>query len=247
MEALGMDYRHGEWIGSHCHAEDQLIYASQGVMQVRTERGNWIIPSGHALWVPAGVAHDIRMCGDVCMRTLLLPAQQRPCQVIEVSALLRELILAAQRLLNPHRTPLAEHLRALMSHELLNARRVASYIPMPRLPRLLELCERFLDDPAQELSLEACGLRLNMSARTVARVFQRELGMTLAEWRTQARMLLSQQRLADGVPILHVALEHGYQSPSAFAAVFKRVLGYTPRDCRAGRHEAPGPGPTTLQ
>ncbi|MFK3972938.1 AraC family transcriptional regulator [Pseudomonas sp. NPDC087358] len=241
MEALGMDYRHGEWIGRHCHAEDQLIYATQGVMQVRTERGNWIIPSGHALWVPAGVGHEIRMSGDVCMRTLLLPAQERPCQVIEVPALLRELILAAQRLLIPDSTPLAGHLRALVLHELVNARRVVSHIPMPRLPRLLQLCERFLDDPAQDLSLDECGVRLNMSARTVARLFQRELGMTFAEWRTHARMILSQQRLTDGAPILHVALEHGYQSASAFAAVFKRVLGYTPRACRAGRHEVPGP------
>ncbi len=36
--------------------------------------------------------------------------------------------------------------------------------------------------------------------------------------------MLSQQCLADGQPILNVALEHGYQSASAFAAMFKRIL-----------------------
>jgi AraC-like DNA-binding protein len=67
-----------------------------------------------------------------------------------------------------------------------------------------------------------------MSARTLARLFQREVGMSYGEWRARTRMILSQQCLADGKPILNVALEHGYQSASAFAAMFKRILGYNP-------------------
>lgn len=29
MEALGMDYGHGEVVANHCHADDQLIYAAR--------------------------------------------------------------------------------------------------------------------------------------------------------------------------------------------------------------------------
>ena len=32
MQSLEMDYGHGEEVASHCHAEDQLIYAASGVM-----------------------------------------------------------------------------------------------------------------------------------------------------------------------------------------------------------------------
>ena len=174
------------------------------------------------------------MAGEVCMRTLLLPAQAARCQVIAVPALLRELILAAARLLDEQVEPLVEPLLALVLRELSGAARVDSHIPMPQLPRLRDLCERLLVDPAQELSLEQCGVLLNMSSRNVARLFQRELGMTFMAWRTRSRMILSQQRLIAGAPILPVALEHGYQNASAFAAVFKRTLGYSPRDCRAG-------------
>jgi len=235
MEALGDNYGHGEIVALHCHAEDQLIYAASGVMQVSSDQGNWVIPSGHALWVPAAVGHEIRMIGDVCVRTLLIRpigGERSParCQVIEVSGLLRELILAAARLLNEHGDPRDHHVRALIRMELDSARRVDSHIPIPRHPRLRALCERFLDDPAQELTLEQCGAQLNMSSRTIARLFQRELAMSYGEWRTHTRMILSQQCLAGGMPILTVALEHGYQSASAFAAMFKRTLGYTPRD-----------------
>ena len=227
MQALEMDYGHGEEVASHCHAEDQLIYAASGVMRVSSEGGSWVIPGGHALWMPAGVSHAIRMEGVVCMRTLLLEARIERCQVIVVSGLLHELILAASRMLDLRD---GEHVRALIRLELATARRIDAFVPLPHQAKLRAWCERFLQDPAQDLTLEQCGAQLNMSARSVARLFQREVGMSYGEWRARARVMLSQQCLADGQPILNVALEHGYQSASAFAAMFKRILGYAPSD-----------------
>jgi len=40
--------------------------------------------------------------------------------------------------------------------------------------------------------------------------------------------LLSLPRLAAGVSVLQVALEHGYDSPSAYTAMFRRTLGIAP-------------------
>jgi len=56
-------------------------------------------------------------------------------------------------------------------------------------------------------------------SRTLARLFLREVGMSFGEWRKRARLLLSMGRLAAGASILEVALEHGYQSSSAFSAM----------------------------
>ncbi|QXI27758.1 AraC family transcriptional regulator [Pseudomonas vanderleydeniana] len=234
MQTLISDYQHGEVVGSHCHNEAQLVYATRGVMYVCTEQGSWAIPTGHALWVPAGVAHEIRMSGEVRMRTLLIdpalyPVAAVQCQVIQVSNLLRELILASAQGGSEER---CYHLGALILLELQSARQVDLYIPAPRDARLRTLCTRFLDQPAQEWTLEQCGAQLNMSSRTFARLFQRELAMSFGEWRTRARLVLSQQSLAQGASILDVALEFGYQSASAFAAVFKRELGHTPRQYR---------------
>lgn len=232
-----MDYGHGEVVGSHCHINDQLIYAARGVMRVYSDSGSWVIPCGHALWVPAGVSHEIRMEGHVSMRTLLLSSRVDHCQVIVVSGLLHELILAASQMLGQRDESLGEHVRALIQRELEAAERINAYVPVPRHARLRSWCECFFEDPAQDLTLEQCGEQLNMSARSVARLFQREVGMSYGEWRTRTRMMLSQRCLADGMPILSVALEHGYQSASAFAAVFKRILGYTPRDWKVSIQE----------
>ncbi len=52
--------------------------------------------------------------------------------------------------------------------------------------------------------------------------------MTFGRWRQQLRLLQAMQLLAAGRPVTAVALEVGYDSPSAFIAMFKRTLGTTP-------------------
>jgi len=231
MQTLEMDYAPGDHVASHCHAHDQLIYAASGTVHVSTDSGSWVIHGGNALWVPAGVSHAIVMEGVVSMRSLLLAPHVDHCQVIVVTGLLRELILAASRMLGIRE---GEHVRALILGELAHARRIDTFIALPTHPRLRAWCERMLQAPAEEHALEQCATGLNMSTRNVARLFQRELGMSHGQWRARARVMLSQQCLAAGRPIINVALEHGYQSPSAFAAMFKRILGYAPSDWQDG-------------
>lgn len=234
LSCLAQDYRHGDMVSLHCHTESQLVYAISGVMLVSVVGVDWVVPSGHALWILPGMAHQVRMTGDVRMRTLLIKRSEHhalpdQCQVIKVSGLLRELIITAiddrQRAGCKRREEL---LSELIFTELATARSVLTHVPMPADPRLRQLCTTFIDKPSQEAGLEDWATRLNMSSRTLARLFQKELGMSYGQWRTRTRLVLSLQHLASGASILEVALEHGYQSPSAFTAMFKRIMGYTP-------------------
>ncbi|MEE8274655.1 MAG: helix-turn-helix domain-containing protein, partial [Alphaproteobacteria bacterium] len=43
-----------------------------------------------------------------------------------------------------------------------------------------------------------------------------------------ARLLAALTRLATGEPVTTVALDLGYDSPSAFIAMFRKALGETP-------------------
>jgi AraC-like DNA-binding protein len=52
--------------------------------------------------------------------------------------------------------------------------------------------------------------------------------MTLSQWRQRLRVLLALPRLLAGEPVISVALSLGYDTPSAFIAVFKREMGVTP-------------------
>jgi quercetin dioxygenase-like cupin family protein len=46
---LTRDYATGHVIPSHFHDRDQLVYASRGVMTVRTSDGTWVVPTYRAV------------------------------------------------------------------------------------------------------------------------------------------------------------------------------------------------------
>src|ERR1700740_1843491 len=72
ITTLPRDYPAGHVIPLHFHDRDQLVYASRGVMTVRTRDGTWVVPPHRAVWIPAGVPHIVTMSGSVAMRTLYL-------------------------------------------------------------------------------------------------------------------------------------------------------------------------------
>ncbi len=52
--------------------------------------------------------------------------------------------------------------------------------------------------------------------------------MSFAQWRQQACLLSALPRLAAGEPVTAVALDLGYDSPAAFATMFRRLAGVPP-------------------
>src|ERR1700719_3464836 len=100
ITTLAHDYAAGRVIPLHFHDRDQLVYASRGVMTVRTSEGTWVVPTHRGVWIPAAVPHTITMSCTVAMRTLYLKLRlartlPRGCCVVQLSALLKELILHA--------------------------------------------------------------------------------------------------------------------------------------------------------
>src|SRR5258706_14867052 len=100
IASVSADLEHGHMIAEHSHPEDQLLFASKGVMTLRTKQGVWVVPPQRAVWIPANTPHSVSLSGRVSMRTLyLLPRLRRGlpnrCFVMNVSSLLRELILHA--------------------------------------------------------------------------------------------------------------------------------------------------------
>ena len=74
------------------------------------------------------------------------------------------------------------------------------------------------------------------SERTLARLAERDLGVSvLTLWRQQARILAALPILAQGGSVTEAALTLGYGSPSAFAALFRRLIGRSPATYRPRR------------
>lgn len=199
-----------------------------------TRDATYIVPPQRAVWVPKGVVHESRTRGHVSLRTLYLDDSigaelPKSCVTIEVSALLRELIVEATRIPIEYDLDSRDgRLMTLIVDEICGARRAALQVPMPRHPQLVRVCHAILKDPAQNDVLDNWAVAAGMCRRTFTRMFRRETGVTFATWRQNARLMEAMSRLALGQPVTTVAYEVGYSSPSAFTAMFRRSFGVPP-------------------
>jgi AraC-like DNA-binding protein len=234
MAAMEIDYPNGTSTGLHSHPRGQLLYAIEGVMVVRSTAGAWVVPPNRAVWLEAELDHEVRMCGDVKIRTVFVDPQAAPhlpqtsC-VIMVSPLLRELIVAAMGVpLDYKHDTRDERLMRLLLDELREVQVLPLHLPMPRDARLRYICETLAARPDDVSTVEHWASRLKLTPKTIHRLFSRETGLTFGRWRQQARLLFALQQLARGERIIDVALDSGYASQSAFTAMFRKHFGVPP-------------------
>lgn len=232
MAGMEIDYPSGSTTGMHDHPRAQLLYAIQGVMEVRSDTGTWIVPPSRALWLRAGERHSVQMSGHVKIRTLFVDEDIAPLSrscVIAISPLLRELILSAMSVpLDYDPASRDGWVMRLILHEVRAMDVLPLHLPMPAEPRVNLVCQGLLADPADTASAETWASRAGIASKTMQRLFVRETGMSFAQWRQQARLLLALQRIARGDRIIDVALDSGYASQSAFTAMFRRHFGLSP-------------------
>jgi AraC-like DNA-binding protein len=230
------DYPADHVIAGHRHRKGQLIYAVHGVMVVASAGGQWIVPPTRGIWMPAGVEHWIRCVGVVHMRSIYIRPDAAPglpplCQAVGVSALLRELIQAATEIAVPYDEASRDgRLMRLLIDELSALPVLPLHLPQPADARLARICETLLRRPDDDSTLADWAERLGVDAKTIQRLFSRDTGMTFGQWRQQARLLAGLEQLAAGTKVVDVALALGYESPSAFATMFKRQFGQTPSE-----------------
>jgi AraC-like DNA-binding protein/quercetin dioxygenase-like cupin family protein len=234
MAAMEIDYPSGTSTGLHAHPRAQLLYAIEGVMIVRSAGGAWVVPPNRAVWLVAGLDHEVRMSGAVKIRTVFVDPQAAPnlprtsC-VIAVSPLLRELIIAAMRVpLDYEPDTRDDRLMRLLLDELREVDVLPLHLPLPRDARLRSICETLIAQPDDVSTAEHWARQLNVTTKTIHRLFSGETGMTFGQWRQQARLLFALERLAQGERIIDVALDSGYASQSAFTAMFRRHFGMPP-------------------
>lgn len=228
--AIGADYPRDHLLVWHEHRRAQVLYAATGVMQVETADGAWTIPTARAVLIPSMTRHQVTMTG-VSTRSLYIEPAAMPwfparCQAVDVSTLLRALILEAVEMEPRY----IEHSRdaavaALLLHELKSLTPLPLDVPLPSDPRLRGLCETFLQKPDVHDPPARWCAALNVSERTLARLFQRGTGLSFSQWRQRACVLRSLPHLTAAMPVTRIAALLGYDNPAAYTAAFKKLLG----------------------
>lgn len=220
---------------AHTHDCAQLTLALEGTIRVNAMGSSWIVPPQRAIWTAANVEHSLSVIATARLRPVYVvssfdPFPGEPCKVLEVSPLLRELVMALE-LEDPeaptHRSQLISN---LILDELPHLATRPIRVPMPRDKRLKSLCDALLADPGATHTLEEWASTAGASERTLARLFEKELGMSFGQWRQQARLAHAAPMISGGMPLSQVADALGYASQSAFTAMFRKTFGCPPTE-----------------
>jgi len=221
---------------AHSHPRGHIILTQAGAYWAVTPEGNWLVPSGQALWIPPFVHHEVFSHGTVSARMIFvdpaytdsLPSR---CGTVRVSPLLSQLIERAMEYGNDYPPKsAATRLAQVMLDELAAMEIAPLLIPISKEPRLARAVERLIADPASSVGIDELAQGTGASARTLARLFRSETGMTFSQWRTRLRLVESIERLARGATVSEVAFDLGYGSVSGFVYMFRSNMGFPPGD-----------------
>lgn len=234
--AYAHNYSHGDVEPPHTHQCAQFLHALNGVIRVDTHSESWVVTTNQGLWIPAGISHSLRITGDVRVRTLFVDPMARAdlpntCVLSKVSSLLTSLIVEAVSLPDIRIAGTREErIFELILDELRLLNPIDFYLPNPRTEALVMFCKNVSERLSHPWTASDASKYLGQSERTVSRRFQQELGLTFTEWLRQKRLLHASELLASGCSVLDTALAIGYDSPSAFSAMFKSRTGLSPRE-----------------
>ncbi|GAB2842679.1 helix-turn-helix transcriptional regulator [Pseudoduganella ginsengisoli] len=222
----------------HCHQWGEFVYSFSGVMEVKLANSHYLAPPQYGIWLPARVEHigQNRLAAEhssLYIAEELCGALPAATCALAVSPLVRAILehLRQHPPGNP-RSDSDERLLRVLVDQLATARSVGSYLPMSDDPLLSIVLGMLEADPSDNRSVAELARAANTTERTLMRRCQRELGMTLADWRQRLRVVRAMTLLEAGQTVEAVALDLGYASASAFIAMFRRLTNETPDEYR---------------
>lgn len=254
LYATTVDHGTGETISLHHHPFMQLTLPLQGTVKLQLEQGWWLATPGTGILVAAGVEHRAiypRTSRLINVHFSLDSTENAPpaAQMVNVSEMLMALghelqTLAARK---THNAPL-EAMRQVLIYQLRqNVIETDLFMPEGTDRRLQKVIYTLRSNPGCTDSLAVLAQSSGTSQRTLARLFEKETGMTFLRWRERLRMMVAIERMMSGQSIVETALDLGYQSASSFTTAFTRLVGIPPgKYVKDAAHKQPGKAEITI-
>jgi AraC-like DNA-binding protein len=252
VPAGSFTYRGRELVtGWHRHDLHQIEYALEGVVEVETCTGHFLLPPQQAAWIPAGLPHQTTIKTAVTSLSVffdpsLVPNAGQRARILAVPHLLREMIVYAERWpvhvgeADPAAKTFFEALANLVAESLDDEFPLS--LPVSRDPIVMHAAA-YTREHLCEVTVRDVSSAVGISERTLRRRMEAELAMSWREYLVRARLLRAMALLAQpGASVLQVALSVGFDNASAFSRSFVRLCGETPS---VYRRRARGGAPST--
>lgn len=236
----------------HAHDLHQVEYVVQGVLEVETDAGAYVLSERQAAWIPAGLGHvstiDTRVRSvSIFLDPIHLQSSRHGAGIragiVLVSPLIRQMIIYACRwpIERTSSDPVADayfHCFAELLGELLESQQPFS-LPTTSHPQLAAALQHTRNTLA-DITIDDAAAAAGMSPRSLRRLCHRELGMTWRDYTQQARLMRAAALLADPeLSVLQVATRVGFDSASSFTRAFRGAWGKPPSAYRRHGSELP--------
>lgn len=213
---LGVIYK------EHRHRWGEFIYVFQGTLEIKVAGTRYVVPPSYAIWLPPYTEHSALNWGE--MSHCIFYIEQPDCLhmpedtcILMTTPLIRALLQHLRQ--SPPEFPINlenQHLLLVLSEQLTHADVIDSYLPTTLHPA----CTASLAD------------RVHMTEKTLTRYSQKELGMSLHEWKQRMKLMHAIKMLEQGCTVESIALSVGYSTPTAFINMFKKRMHYSPNQFR---------------
>lgn len=219
---------------SHSHPRGQLIYATRGVMNVVVGNNIWVVNPLQGLWIPGGVEHQVTFQKDVNYYSVFIDPSVTDGLPIssfsfDIPMFLKQLVFKIITFGTEGNLEASQkRVIGVFLDELALIIPSATFLPTTNDERLQKVVELLMNDVASKNTIDHYAELSFMSTRTLSRLFIKELGMNFSDWRTRLKLLEAIKRLGEKQSIKEIALNLGYETPSAFIYMFKKHLGKTP-------------------
>ena len=230
------------YIVEHVHKKGQFLYTEGGVVFLKTANKSFFLPARHYIWIPSGVKHSIHPSSShVVMRNLYFPRYATDTDFFDkiniypVNDLLIELIMFTNRWngnIFPDEEPkysIAKAFKLILPE--LSQSELPLALPYPHHPKLEDIIKYLENNISENINFKTLSQKFDISERTLARLFQKELNMSFIQYYTILRMLTALKLLLDEkLSVNEVALKVGYSSLPTFSNTFNKVIGVRPSD-----------------
>jgi len=226
--------------GWHTHDLHQIEYAFQGVVEVETAAGHFLLPPQQAVWLPSGLAHRTTLRRVRTVSVFFDPEMVRGAgdraRILAAAPVIREMIVYAARwpISRPASDPTADAFFEALAVLVLDwlDRETPLCLPTstePIVAAAMAYTNTHLDGvTAAEVSRAA-----GVSERTLRRAFPAATGMTWQRYVLASRLVRAMGLLAEpGPTVLDISTRVGFGSLSAFTRAFTAFVGDTPTGYR---------------
>ena len=214
-----------------------LVWVYRGSARVTVGDHTRRLTRGDAIWLPAGVRNSITLPRGSLILPLgsrhSSPAIELPSKLVQrfpdaAEPYLLHALISNYTLLRPEEHDPNRITRLFLQRASLARSETAH--ALSGTTAVQKIINTVRHNPADRRTLSLWAEELDSSTPALGRDFLAATGQTYTVWRSEVRMTVARQYLEEGMGVAQVSRKLGYAHRSAFAAVFTRSHGMSPRD-----------------